>query len=458
MAENSVPIAVEAKMAGEEGSDVPGNTHRRFQRQKMLAGLVAATLLAGMAGAATPASGLSLPTGGGGSGTSGTGSVTGPAGSVLILAPTVSGGLSSPEAQAAQAAGYGVNVVDGSTWDSMTTSQFAAYSALVLGDPSCGSASDVQAAVANAPTWSAALRGNVVVVGTDPTYHQYYGSNSAGAAAVVQDGIYYALGGAPGRTGAYISLSCYYASAPAQTAVPVLSSIDGGNFTVQGGLSCADWGHVEAGLATRIPAFGNLSDADLASWGCSVHETFDSWPAGFTPLAIDPGATPTNYTGPDGIAGQPYILVNTAAPATVMNYVALGDSYSSGEGNPPFLPGTDGSHDYCHRSAAAYPNILAERYGLDLHFYACSGAGTINILLNKLDTEIPQIKRPALKPGDALVTLTIGGTMPAFLAYSYPAWNSVGKAGRAPSSGPWQHGCTSPRTEVVWPRPTSPLR
>jgi hypothetical protein len=102
-----------------------------------------------------------------------------------------------------------------------------------------------------------------------------------------------------------------------------------------------------------------LSDDDLASWNCSVHESFDSWPSGFTPLAIDPGATPADYTGSDGVAGQPYILINNRP--TTLSYAALGDSYSSGEGNPPFLAGTNSNGDFCHRSSAAYPNLLARR-------------------------------------------------------------------------------------------------
>ena len=50
-------------------------------------------------------------------------------------------------------------------------------------------------------------------------------------------------------------------------------------------------------------------------------------------------------------------------------YVALGDSFSSGEGNPPFDPRTDHAalfttHDTCHRSSVAYSQILQK---IDTH-------------------------------------------------------------------------------------------
>ena len=67
-------------------------------------------------------------------------------GRVFILDSMVSGGASSPEAQAAVAAGKGVDVVDDATWGAMTTAQFAAYDGLILGDPTCGAISAAEVA------------------------------------------------------------------------------------------------------------------------------------------------------------------------------------------------------------------------------------------------------------------------------------------------------------------------
>ena len=87
------------------------------------------------------------------------------------------------------------------------------------------------------------------------------------------------------------------------------------------------------------------------------------------------------------------------------NYVALGDSFSSGEGNPLFDPK---SRD-CHRSfAGAYPQILQNRETMPeaLQFWACSGAKTPAFDTSFKD-EGPQLDH--LADRTRLVTLTIGG-------------------------------------------------
>ncbi len=99
-----------------------------------------------------------------------------------------------------------------------------------------------------------------------------------------------------------------------------------------------------------------------------------------------------------------------------INYAALGDSYSSGEGTgPPYLgAGQDGSvyasnapSDQCHRSPKAYSVGIATSNGWNLGFYACSGATTNNILTHKQNGEPAQIRD--LSGSTNLVTLTIGG-------------------------------------------------
>jgi lysophospholipase L1-like esterase len=104
---------------------------------------------------------------------------------------------------------------------------------------------------------------------------------------------------------------------------------------------------------------------------------------------------------------------SSAGPATgVLHYVALGDSYSSGEGNPPFDPGTDvgagPQQDLCHRSAAAYPRHLDVRFRLDLVFRACSGAVVADVTTTaQYPSEPPQDRW--VNAGTDLVTISIGG-------------------------------------------------
>ena len=93
-----------------------------------------------------------------------------------------------------------------------------------------------------------------------------------------------------------------------------------------------------------------------------------------------------------------------AAPTGV--YAAYGDSYSSGEGNPPFI-GISAS-DGCHRSAKAYSQLLVGTSGFPStsDFRACSGA-TINDFINGMSGEASQLG--SLNAGDSLVSLTLGG-------------------------------------------------
>jgi hypothetical protein len=98
-------------------------------------------------------------------------------------------------------------------------------------------------------------------------------------------------------------------------------------------------------------------------------------------------------------------------------YVALGDSYSSGEGLQPgattyISPSND---DGCHRSAKAYPVLVAASLNVNLGqfetygsggFVACSGA-TSKDLLNGEDGEPSQLS--ALSSETHWVTVTDGG-------------------------------------------------
>jgi hypothetical protein len=117
---------------------------------------------------------------------------------------------------------------------------------------------------------------------------------------------------------------------------------------------------------------------------------------------------PFNY--PLGYEGE---LAPTEPPAA--KDVAMGDSFSSGEGNPPFEAGTDISSNSCHRSPHAYPRLLQSELGLgSMAFVACSGATTNDILGIPEDddpkgkwTEPAQID--ALSEDTETVTITIGG-------------------------------------------------
>lgn len=216
---------------------------------------------------------------------------------VLILDTTVTGGASSIEAQEAASRGLAVDIVNAATWSAMTTAQFASYRAIILGDPNCSSSrTDIAAAEANARTWGAAISGNVVIVGTDPVLHAGQGGET-----VTRRGVDFAVDQV-GKTGAYITLSCYYHGTGANTAVPLLDGIGSGGFTVTG-VGCYNNAHIVA----ESPALTGVSDATLSNWNCSVHEAFQRWPGILVPLAIARDFD-SSFTASDGSQGPPYIL------------------------------------------------------------------------------------------------------------------------------------------------------
>ena len=213
---------------------------------------------------------------------------------ILILEPTVSGGLSSPEAREAVALGYTVEIASTSAWAAKTRSEFAAYKAIVLGDPRCSGIGSYAAADANKTVWSPAVTGNVIINGTDPAFHD----GTPGARLLTNRSIAFAAAKA-GKTGLYLSLSCS-GGAPTGTPVSVLSEF--GSFSVRG--QNADRTHI---VATH-PALEGLTDAALSNWGNSTHEGFVTWPdLTFEVLAINLDI-PSTYRAPDGTTGAPYIL------------------------------------------------------------------------------------------------------------------------------------------------------
>jgi len=96
--------------------------------------------------------------------------------------------------------------------------------------------------------------------------------------------------------------------------------------------------------------------------------------------------------------GPPLLAPATAAAP---DYVALGDSYSSGTGTRDYVD--DGTT--CHRSTAAYPALIAAARKWDLNLRACSGAKIPDVTHAQLD---------ALGAGTSHVTISVGGNDAGF--------------------------------------------
>jgi lysophospholipase L1-like esterase len=95
------------------------------------------------------------------------------------------------------------------------------------------------------------------------------------------------------------------------------------------------------------------------------------------------------------------MLVPAAAAAAQPQYVALGDSYSSGVGARVFYK----ESGECDRSPDAYGPKIAAAKGYALSFQACSGATTTEVNSKQLGT---------LSSSTSLVTITIGGNDAGF--------------------------------------------
>lgn len=95
------------------------------------------------------------------------------------------------------------------------------------------------------------------------------------------------------------------------------------------------------------------------------------------------------------------VLVPAASAAAAPQYVALGDSYSSGVGTRVFYSEEGG----CDRSPDAYGPKIATALGYTLSFQACSGAKT---------TEVDSKQLGTLSSTTSLVTITIGGNDAGF--------------------------------------------
>lgn len=106
-----------------------------------------------------------------------------------------------------------------------------------------------------------------------------------------------------------------------------------------------------------------------------------------------------------------------------ISYVALGDSYASGEGIPPYLQGPQ--DNLCHRSTGSWPGMvsladstapLSQRRDAEFQFLACSGARIVNLDTTPQPKQMWSGGRPEiplqldlLKRDADLVTLSIGG-------------------------------------------------
>lgn len=190
-----------------------------------------------------------------------------------------------------------------------------------------------------------------------------------------------------------------------------------------------------ADLADAIVSNIQTSAAKPVNVGFTTSSLPSDLSVSFSPSVVDavaPGSTASTTAtikatdgSPDGTFSISFVDASSGAelgtiPVTIacasqsLHYVALGDSYSSGEGNPPFLASTNTTGrnaDQCHRSNVAYPELIDNDPGLHIASYvsrACSGATSAELEwgfpANHEDAQVSHITSQT-----DLVTVGVGG-------------------------------------------------
>jgi len=99
------------------------------------------------------------------------------------------------------------------------------------------------------------------------------------------------------------------------------------------------------------------------------------------------------------LAGVCLVLGGASAAAAAPSYVALGDSYASGDGTGVYY------NTSCYTSPYSYPPLVAAKDGYSLTFAACSGATTSTVISSQLGS---------LNASTTLVTIQVGGNDAGF--------------------------------------------
>ncbi|EPS39833.1 hypothetical protein H072_6258 [Dactylellina haptotyla CBS 200.50] len=229
--------------------------------------------------------------------------------------------------------------VNASEWAKMGTKDFSKYKAIIIGDPILDDPNGLAALERNRKNWTAAVTGNIILIGTDTSNHYNY------AIPLMQDGITFAAGG--NGTGLYMSLSKYFGGETVSTVKALdpfgIFLLGGGPLNkgspngTDSGESCWD----EIHIVSKHKLMTRIGDENLSNWSCSVHEVFYEYPQAnpdfFLPIAIVEGVTVRDTpTFADGTSGTPYIIGRS--PQLTPISAATKTSGNSTAATPPSSP------------------------------------------------------------------------------------------------------------------------
>jgi len=127
-----------------------------------------------------------------------------------------------------------------------------------------------------------------------------------------------------------------------------------------------------------------------------------------------------SFNARDGTNNSTYELAPSASIGSLIDYLALGDSYTSGEGAFDYIDGTDTDEDMCHLSGNSYPLLLTR----DLftassgHSVACSGARIEDVMPSQASNYRGQVENgtPFDQRSPDSVAQLLASYMPGYLA------------------------------------------
>jgi lysophospholipase L1-like esterase len=209
---------------------------------------------------------------------------------------------------------------------------------------------------------------------------------------------------------------------------------------------------------------------DLSQCSAGVCASYDYWPfigqqvSGLRFIShvrfINDGLLSFDASSGTANFGGTYMLAPTAGITSLIDYLALGDSYSSGEGAFNYLDGTDTSNNNCHLSSHSYPLLLTHDLFTNAggHSVACSGA-VIHDIGDKSDSYRGQVRGVAnwqqlQQTQAALLASIMANYLPGYVAQQrfvsqyQPATITIGVGGNNFGFGDILQRCLEPKTNL----------
>jgi lysophospholipase L1-like esterase len=161
-----------------------------------------------------------------------------------------------------------------------------------------------------------------------------------------------------------------------------------------------------------------------------------------------------SFVGLTAIGESNYRLAPADSINSLLDYLALGDSYTSGQGAYSYAEGTDTAYNGCHQSTKAYPRIVGNRLysSAGNRSAACAGATTNDILPSSPNDYAGQAKdgqaykTRSSQNVEQILASFLPGQLPQsqFMTRYQPAVTTVSIGGNDIGFGKILEACASP--------------